>query len=344
MINNAFLVVIISFLGMEACSSPGRPAPGRLQGVVELDDVRVSSEVGGRVVKRPVQRGERVTAGTLLFALEDTRARLETQRQEAELEAAQAELSLLQAGTRDLELRAQAAEIQALLAREALLSENQTREALLVDRRALPETRLEQTRASFQEVQQRRRAAQLRLRAMKDGARAQELAVASARVAALQAAVELQRDRLARYRVTSPLAAEVTDVHMEAGEVAAIGTLLVSLADVAHPFVDVFVPQAQLPRYQVGQPMWVESDGVPERLPGQVEHLFPRVEFTPRFLFSEEERPDLVLRMRVRVEDPQHALRAGMPAFVYAQVVTGEAGAGAARAGASAALAQDAVP
>jgi hypothetical protein len=40
------------------------------------------------------------------------------------------------------------------------------------------------------------------------------------------------------------------------------------------------------------------------------------LEFTPRYLFSEKERSNLVVRVRVRVEDPRHLLRAGVPAFV----------------------------
>jgi len=38
-------------------------------------------------------------------------------------------------------------------------------------------------------------------------------------------------------------------------------------------------------------------------------------EFTPRFLFSEKERPNLVVRVRIALEDPAEKLHAGVPAF-----------------------------
>ena len=61
----------------------------------------------------------------------------------------------------------------------------------------------------------------------------------------------------------------------------------------------------------------VGEDGeVRAPLSGRVEHVFPRTEFTPRFLFSDDERPNLVLRVRVRIEDPRHLLHAGLPVFV----------------------------
>jgi hypothetical protein len=52
-----------------------------------------------------------------------------------------------------------------------------------------------------------------------------------------------------------------------------------------------------------------------EMLPGAVEWISPRTEFTPRFLFSDRERPNLVVRVRVRIDDPERRLHAGVPAF-----------------------------
>jgi hypothetical protein len=47
-----------------------------------------------------------------------------------------------------------------------------------------------------------------------------------------------------------------------------------------------------------------------------VENVARATEFTPRFLFSERERANLVVRVRVRVDDPAQRLHAGVPAFV----------------------------
>jgi hypothetical protein len=60
----------------------------------------------------------------------------------------------------------------------------------------------------------------------------------------------------------------------------------------------------------------VRVDALGTTLPGHVEHVARKAEFTPRFLFSERERPNLVIRVRVRVDDPGERLHAGVPAFV----------------------------
>ena len=62
--------------------------------------------------------------------------------------------------------------------------------------------------------------------------------------------------------------------------------------------------------------MELRVDGAKHAFRAHIEHVFPNTEFTPRFLFSDAERPNLVVRVRVRAEDPRHELHQGIPAFV----------------------------
>jgi hypothetical protein len=78
----------------------------------------------------------------------------------------------------------------------------------------------------------------------------------------------------------------------------------------------VFVRQVELSRVARGARARVRVDARAEALAAQVESIARRVEFTPRYLFSERERPNLVVRVRVRIEDPQRLLHAGVPARV----------------------------
>jgi hypothetical protein len=63
-------------------------------------------------------------------------------------------------------------------------------------------------------------------------------------------------------------------------------------------------------------PLRVVVDASAQSFPGRVEDIGRRTEFTPRYLFSERERSQLVVRVRVRIDDPEQALHAGVPAFV----------------------------
>jgi len=98
--------------------------------------------------------------------------------------------------------------------------------------------------------------------------------------------------------------------------VAAPGTPAVTMADVEHPYADVFVPQGQLGAMQTGGRAEARVDAVSDVFSAYVEYISPEAEFTPKFLFSDRERPNLVIRARVRIQDPTHRLHSGVPVFV----------------------------
>jgi HlyD family secretion protein len=91
---------------------------------------------------------------------------------------------------------------------------------------------------------------------------------------------------------------------------------VVTLGDTTRPYVDVFVPQGELAGLRDGTKATVRVDGTARTWTGVVESVGRTLEFTPRFLFSDKERPNLVVRVRVDVADPGQRLHAGIPAFV----------------------------
>lgn len=307
--------LLASCTAAPGCESAKAGQADPLQGVVEYDDRLLGFEVSGRVQNIAVQRGQEVEADAPLLKLDDT---LETPLRDlraADLAAAEAQLRLLKAGARGEEIRASAAEVGALQSQEDILDKNLKRQQTLLGQNALPQSALDDTAAQLRATSERRRAAEERLLALRNGARGDEIAAAVARVQGAQAALAAEQARLDRYALRSPAQGSIIDVHVEVGEMVAPGAPAITLADISHPFVDVFVPQARAHELLVGDPMQVVVDGVASPLTGRIEHVFPKTEFTPRYLFSEGERPNLVLRMRVRVDDPRHVLHAGVPAF-----------------------------
>jgi HlyD family secretion protein len=298
------------------CDSARAGNPDPLQGVVEYDDRVIGFELGGRVLALNVQRGQLVAADAPLAKLDDTLEKPMRDLRAAELSAAEAQLRLLRAGARGEELRASESEVAALRAQEAILDKNKSRQEALVQQSALAQSVVDDTSAQLQATSDRRRALEERLKALRSGARGDEIAAAVARVQAASASLAAEDARLSRYELRNPAAGSVIDTHVEVGEMVAPASPAVTIADLAHPYVDVFVPQARAHELHVGDAMSVRVDGVTQPLHGQIEHVFPKTEFTPRYLFSEGERPNLVLRMRVRVDDPEHVLHAGIPAFV----------------------------
>lgn len=303
-------------LALGGCGQAKAVTPAPLQGVVEYDDRTIGFELGGRVLAVDVERGQDAKQGAIVAHLDDSLERPIRDLRAADLAAAEAQLRLLKAGTRVEELRAAQADIAATRSQEDILRKNLGRQEKLVRESALAQSVVDDTAAQVQNVVERRRALEERLKALRNGARGDEISAAIARVQGATAALAAQDARLSRYVLVNPTTGHVIDVHVKTGEMVAPGAPALTVADLSHPYVDVFVPQARIHEIQVGQRMSVRVDGVANARAGKVEHIFPKTEFTPRFLFSEAERPNLVLRVRVRADDPKHELHAGVPAFV----------------------------
>jgi HlyD family secretion protein len=81
--------------------------------------------------------------------------------------------------------------------------------------------------------------------------------------------------------------------------------------------VRAYVPEPQLGLVSPGTPVEVITDTRPDQpYEGQVGFVSPVAEFTPKSVETPELRADLVYRFRVVVQNPDDALRQGMPVTV----------------------------
>ena len=286
-------------------------------GVVEHEERVLSFEVPGRITTLAVTRGARIETGALLAAIDDSLERAARAARAAEASAADAQVALLAAGARTEDVRSLGARVRAAGATQELLRTNLERERTLLARGVTPVARVDDLAAQLDRATAERQALEQNLMALRKGARSEELRGAEARAAAARAVLSLEDERLSRHRLRANHAGTVLDVHVENGEVVAAGSPVATLADHRRPYVDVFVPIRELGRVRQGGAARVRTDAWPESFAGRVEHIARHTEFTPRYLFSERERPNLVVRVRVRVDDPKERLYAGVPAFVH---------------------------
>lgn len=323
MIKNGALILPAALIALSlAGCRPRSTGPEPFQGVIELDERVIGFEVPGRVTALSVKRGEVVRAGAPIGALDDTMVRPVRAARAEDARAAEAQLALVKAGSRAEDVRATTAQLAAARDVEALLEKSLARQRELVKQGALGAATVDDLEAQLSRAQGERRALEQKLAAQRAGARSQEIDAAAARAAAAKAALAAEDERLGRYALASPRDGVVLDVHVETGEMVTAGTPVITLGDVTHPYVDVFVPQGALSGVRVGARASVRVDAERDGFAGVIEDVGRKTEFTPRYLFSPRERPNLVVRVRVRVDDPGARLHAGVPAFVS---LTGEA-------------------
>lgn len=313
----ATLLVLLGQTGLfQGCRAVAEPGRVPLQGIVELQETPLGFELGGRLTQLLVKEGDLVEAGAILARIDDGLERSSRDAQAGQVEVAKQQASAVKAGARGEEVRALQARVDAAKSTEALLQKQAARERTLVEKGAVAQASLDDVEARLTRSSAERDALEHNLKLLRQGARHEDVSVAEARAQAATAALEMNDARLVRHELRAPLRGSVLDVNFEQGEVVGAAAPVVTLADVQHPYVDVFVPQAEISRVSVGQTAKIKVDALTAELGGHVEHIARRTEFTPRYLFSERERATLVVRVRVRVDDPKAELRAGVPAFV----------------------------
>jgi len=311
MIKNRRFVV---FLLVAACDR--EEAPPGYQGVVELDERVLAFEVPGRVTTLAAVRGEQVDTTRVLATLDDSQPRASIVVREAEARAAEERAKLVAAGGRTEDVRALEAQVRAARANEQLAVKRHRDDVVLVGKGALAQSVADDSDARRKTATAEREALEQRLRELRAGSRGEEIAGAKAQASAAEGMVKLEADRANRYTLKSLHVGEVLDVHIEAGEVVAAGTPVLTIGDTSHPYIDVFVPQQEIAAVRVGARATVHVDATTQAFAGAVEHVSRHTEFTPRYIFSRKERANLVIRVRVRVDDPQRALHPGTPGFV----------------------------
>src|SRR5579863_1707402 len=77
-----------------------QPQPLIIQGEADATRIDIAARVDGRVGKRPVERGDNVTAGQLLYQIDNPELATKLHEAEAGLGVASAQLANIEAGTR----------------------------------------------------------------------------------------------------------------------------------------------------------------------------------------------------------------------------------------------------
>jgi HlyD family secretion protein len=150
---------------------------------------------------------------------------------------------------------------------------------------------------------------------LKAGPTEEDIAVAEAQLAQAKASGALLVAQTAMMTLRSPIDGIVTSRSAHVGEAALAGATLLTVANLDEVTLTIYVPEDELNRVFLGQEVEVKVDSFPGRVfTGTVSYISQRAEFTPKNVQTEEERVSMVFAVKVRVANPEHLLKPGMPA------------------------------
>jgi HlyD family secretion protein len=314
MINNALRGALLATLLAAGCARASADSAEELyQGTAELDERNLSFEVAGRITTLEAREGDHVRSGALLATVDGAVDEQARQARDLEARAARAQASVVDKGVRPEEIAATRARLRAARAAEELVQKQLARERDLNARGVTPDARVDELATQLARSVADRETLESQLAEQQRGARPEERAAAKAKADAAQASVTLDDLRIESRDLRAPADGVVLDVHLRVGEVVTPGAPVFTVADPGRIYAYVFVPQAKLAGIDVGDRASVRADGLGEALTGHVENIARRTEFTPRYLFSEKERANLVVRVKIRIDDPKGLLHAGVP-------------------------------
>jgi HlyD family secretion protein len=244
----------------------------------------------------------------------DARQYGEGQYEAAQAEVLVAQVAVDQAQSRYEQLRAGAtAQEKAIAQAQVQAAEAQVKQAEAQVQ--VVEAQAEQARGQVEAAQAAVAQAEDNLALLKAGATPEQIAIAEAQVAEAQAAVDGLKVQMDKTILRAPRSGLITSRTAHQGETAAPGEALLTVADLDTVTLRVYIPETEIGRVRVGQPVQVTVDSFPGRVfDGQVVYIASQAEFTPKNVQTQEERVKLVFGVKVRIPNPDHALKPGVPA------------------------------
>lgn len=263
-------------------------------GSFEAQEVLVSSEANGRVVRWVVDDGQTVKVGQLLGEVDSTLLVLQRQELAEQVRGMEAQMP-------DDALKAAA--IEEKIHR---LTTDRARIERLVRAQAASRKRLDDIDAQLA-THRSARAALSRLSKREEQAVAQRMALAIRD--------EQLRYHVAQCRIVSPVQGTVLQRYVSAGELVGAGSPLVRVANMTQLTLRAYVPYEGLQRVAVGDTVTVQIDsvaGAQATFSGCVTWISQEAEFTPRAAQTQDMRESLMYAVKVSVPNPDGVLKRGM--------------------------------
>lgn len=287
-----------------------------LYGNVDIRQVSLAFEQGGRITKLFAEEGDTVEKGTLLAEADVTALSLQAEKLRADIAAQEQNLLKMRRGNRPEEIAQAEA---ALRTAEASLEQARRDDSRMDKLRRSNSVSLqerENARTALRVAQGRRDEAFHSLALLREGFREEDIAMAAAQLASARASLAIMEHSISLGKLYAPTNAQVTSRLMEEGDMASSATPVFLLSLTSPKWVRAYVTETQLGRVRSGMRADIRTDSFPETVPGRVGYISPTAEFTPKSVQTEDLRTSLLYEVRIVTDDGKDMLRLGMPVTV----------------------------
>lgn len=291
-------------------------APPQALGTLERDRITFSATSNEIIRELPVAEGDTVKMGDVLVKLDTQIQSALLHQAEAQQAKAQASLSKLTNGERPEDIAvAQARVFKA----DALYKEAETtlrRKTELVDKRLISQSEADSALSARDSARAELASAREEFSKLTAGARVEDIEQAKAELAAAQANVALQQQKLNDLTIVATRDGVLDSLPYHLGERVATNAVVAIVQADRSPYARVYVPETHRAGFAVGQTVNVHVDGVEVTYEGKVRWIASEPSFTPYYALTEKERSRLMYLAEVDLPESAMHLPSGLPAQV----------------------------
>ncbi len=262
-------------------------------GVFEAVEITVGSLVPGRLASSPVQEGSIVKKDDLIAQIDTESLELEKQRADAGIET--------------LKVKIEGARVQidqARINRDAL-KKNYERIKTLFEKNSTTVQQFDEIEAKYNVAEKQLLAARTNLSGLQAG------------LEEAQIGLKIIEHKISEAEIKAPCDGIVINSYAEKGELVGQGTPIATIADMSEMEIKIYVEADMLDKIKVGTKADIFIDPRPDDpIEGEVIWISPEAEFTPKNVQTREARAVLVYAVKIRAENPERAIKIGMPADV----------------------------
>lgn len=291
-----------------SCPAPG---PALAVGYVEGEHVMLAPTETAQLLTLNVKRGDKVTPGMALGALEDADARIAVAETKATLAQAEAQLANLQEGRRPEEINVLEAALNSATAEITEAERVAARLSGLSRRGISSQADLDQATTKLNLARTKVAQAQANLAVARLPARSHEIAAARQQMKRAEASESAAEWRLSKRQLVSPSLGVISDIIRNPGDIAGPQAPVLDILPDGAVKIRLYFRESEMSKLAVGTVLNIQCDGCQTGVEAAVSYVSDTPEFTPPVIYSLENRQKLVFLVEARETGGANALRPG---------------------------------
>jgi HlyD family secretion protein len=314
------ILAILIVLGIAGLSLwyLAQPQPLLVQGEADATRIDIAARVEGRVAKRPVERGDNVAAGQILYEIDNPELIAKLHAAEASRAVASANLANIEAGTRAEDIAQRKAAEDSADAQLTLAKATYDRIRELAQSGNAPIQKLDEETNALRTAQSGADQAKYAYQEAVAGPTKEQREIARTNVAEAEASINSIRADVDELIVKAPIAAQVYQIGAELGEYVSPGVPLLSLVDLNDVWLRFDLREDLVKRIKVGDKVTMRAPALGDRpIVAEIRVIAPKGEYAGWRATRATGDFDLrTFEVRAYPTPPVPGLRPGMSVYV----------------------------